>query len=178
MSSESQGMKETAMVRLGIARSRGPFSGALAALAVTALAATIPVPAWGQCYNEFANCCSASNSPGCPSSSCTALVGACNSAFGDIGGGFNPNIPQWMAADGAVNIGDDILSAIEAFSNNPGNPGKTRADIEPCRLDFKINITDLTHLLLAFSSLPYPFEPGLLDCPMDPCAESGLVRRP
>ena len=33
------------------------------------------------------------------------------------------------------------------FSNTPGNPTKMRADIEPCILDFKINIIDIVRAL-------------------------------
>ncbi len=55
------------------------------------------------------------------------------------------------------------------FSNTPGNPTKLRADIEPCILDFKISIIDIVRGSDGFRGLPYPFAPGLDDCPQDPC---------
>ena len=94
------------------------------------------------------------------------------SAFGDISGLFDPTAGEhgvWVAPDNNVGIGQDVLAAIAAFSNRPGNVGKTRADIEPCLLDFRVNISDIVKLLDAFRALPYPFVPGLGDCPSDPC---------
>ena len=41
-------------------------------------------------------------------------------------------------------------------------------------LDFKVNISDVVHILNAFSGLPFPFGPGLFDCPLDPCDAGAL----
>ncbi len=98
--------------------------------------------------------------------------------WGDVSGQFDDNSlgqnsgPLWVAPDQSADIFPDIVAAIEAFSNRPGNPTKTRADVEPCLLDFKINITDIVLLLDAFRGLPFPFGPGMSNCPTDPCAES------
>ena len=90
-------------------------------------------------------------------------------AWGDIAGDFDSSAQLWLSSDGAVDIFPDVVAAIEAFSNRPGNPTKLRADVEPCVLDFKVNISDIVRLLDAFRGLPYPFEPGSLDCPLEPC---------
>ena len=92
-----------------------------------------------------------------------------NPVWGDIGGSFDPAASIWTAPDGVVGIPTDILSMIDAFGNKPGNPTKLRADIEPCILDFKINISDITRALDGFRGLPYPFGPGVLDCPVNRC---------
>ncbi len=92
-----------------------------------------------------------------------------NALWGDIGGGFDNLGNAWVAPDGSVDIPTDILSMIAGFSNTPGNPTKLRADIEPCVLDFKINIIDIVLALDGFRGLPYPFAPGQGDCPSDPC---------
>ena len=91
------------------------------------------------------------------------------SVFGDITGEFDPGAVVWVAPDGLVGIPTDILSMIAGFGNQPGNPTKLRADVEPCFLDFKINIIDIVRALDGFRGLPFPFGPGVLDCPSTPC---------
>lgn len=44
------------------------------------------------------------------------------------------------------------------------NPTKLRADLERCVLDGKINISDITHALIAFHGLPYPLTPTSTPC--------------
>ena len=92
-----------------------------------------------------------------------------SSIFGDVTGGFDPAAPVWVAPDGIVGIPSDILGLIAAFGSQPGNMTKIRGDIEPCILDFLINISDITVALDAFRGLTLPFGPGVLDCPQDPC---------
>jgi len=102
----------------------------------------------------------------------SAPLAVTNSVFGDITGGFDPGNGLWVGTDGTVDIPSDILSMIAAFGNQPGNPTKLRADVEPCVLDFKINIIDIVRALDGFRGLPFPFGPGVLDCPQDPCGAS------
>ena len=92
-----------------------------------------------------------------------------NFPFGDISGAFEPETPQWLAPDGTVGIPTDVLAAITAFSNTPGSVTKLRADIEPCALDFKVNISDIVLLLDAFRGLSYSFAPAQDGCPAEPC---------
>ena len=96
-----------------------------------------------------------------------ALVG-CDCPF-FYSNGFDPGAVVWVAPDGVVGIPTDILSMIAGFGNQRGSPTKTRADVEPCVLDFKINIIDIVRALDAFRGLPFPFQPGVLDCPASPC---------
>ena len=102
-----------------------------------------------------------------------------NSAYGDISGQFDPAAGAWTAPDGNADIAPDVLAAISAFSNGVDNPTKLRADLEPCVLDFKVNISDIVQILFGFSNRPYPFGPTTLDaagnpvCPSsDPCGTS------
>ena len=75
-----------------------------------------------------------------------------------------------MSPDGSVDIPVDVVAVINAFGNAPGNVTKTRADVDPCLLDFKIQILDIVRIIDAFRSLPMPFAPGVLDCPTNPCS--------
>lgn len=59
--------------------------------------------------------------------------------------------------DGSVDVVTDVTSILDKFKNLPTAPSKVRMDIEPARIDFLINITDVTRALDAFSSLSYPF---------------------
>ena len=99
-----------------------------------------------------------------------------NSKYGDISGQLEPDAAVWTAPDGATDIAPDALASISAFSNAAVNPTKLRADLEPCSLDGKVNISDIVQVLQGFSALPYPFGPTTLDaagnptCPSpDPC---------
>ena len=94
------------------------------------------------------------------------------SIFGDVTGGFDPGATLWVAPENVVGIPTDILGLIAGFGNQPGNMTKIRADVEPCSLDFKINIIDIVRMLDGFRGLPYPFGPSVLDCPSDPCGGS------
>ncbi len=66
--------------------------------------------------------------------------------------------------NGSVDVVTDVVSLIKKFSNLPCAPIKTRADLEPGILDFRVNITDVLQCLNAFSGATYPFTPVL-----DPC---------
>ncbi len=103
------------------------------------------------------------------SASFSPVLAVTNSKFGDICGLFDPVNVLWVAPDGSSDIFPDILSLIDAFGNKPGNPTKLRGDVEPCILDFKINISDITVAIDGFRGLSFPFEPGVMDCPPDPC---------
>ena len=67
--------------------------------------------------------------------------------------------------DGSVDIVTDIVALIDKFSNRPGAPIKSRADLEPAVPDQLINISDITRALDGFKDLPYPFTPGPSPCP-------------
>ena len=69
-------------------------------------------------------------------------------------------------ADGTVNVTTDVTSVLDKFKNVPAGPVKSRTDVEPGLIDFTINISDVTQVLNAFSSLPYPFGlSGWIPCP-------------
>jgi len=51
----------------------------------------------------------------------------------------------------------DVVGAINKFSNLNCAPKKTRVDLEPGTIDFKVNITDVLQGLSAFSGATYPF---------------------
>ena len=66
--------------------------------------------------------------------------------------------------EGSVTIGD-VFGTVLAFQSAPGQPHKTRADLEPRCLDLLMNISDVLADVGAFQGLPYPFEPPA----EDPC---------
>lgn len=66
--------------------------------------------------------------------------------------------------DGSVDIVTDVTAILDSFRNTPGAPSKSRTDIEPAPLDFKINFTDVTLCLGAFSGAEYPFDPLPFPC--------------
>ena len=88
------------------------------------------------------------------------------SQYGNISGPFDEVRNVWTEPepDGAVDIVTDVLAGIAKFANRPGAPIKTRVDLEPATIDFKINITDITQALTAFRGLPYPFTPTTTPC--------------
>ncbi len=91
--------------------------------------------------------------------------------WGDIAGDLDNVNGGWTGPDQIVDIPHDVLAAIDQFGNRPGSPGKVRVDVEPCRVDFKIQISDITRILDAFRGLPLPFVPGGVNppCPAGPC---------
>lgn len=66
--------------------------------------------------------------------------------------------------DGLVGVATDVVSLLDKFAARVGAVSKTRADLEPGILDFKITIVDVTSALDAFSGQAFPF-PGPAPCP-------------
>jgi hypothetical protein len=60
----------------------------------------------------------------------------------------------------SVSVVTDVIAILNKFSNNPCAPKKTRADLEPHSVDFKISISDVTRCLGAFVGDDYPFGAG------------------
>ncbi len=92
--------------------------------------------------------------------------------YGDMAGPYDPSGPYYTTAEGAnVGVGTDVTAILNKFGNRPGAPNKARADMEPCKLDHKINIGDVNEALNGFRNLAYRFAPGTGSCPsVDPCA--------
>jgi hypothetical protein len=69
--------------------------------------------------------------------------------------------------DGIVNVTTDVTSVLDKFKNLPGAVIKSRADIEPNKVEWLINITDVTYCLQAFVGGTYPPAgwPGPGGCP-------------
>ena len=61
---------------------------------------------------------------------------------GDVSGQFDPDAGVWVAPDGRADILPDVVAAIAAFSNSPGNATKMRVDMEPCVLGVKGKTTE------------------------------------
>jgi hypothetical protein len=95
-----------------------------------------------------------------------------NPRWGDLGGAFDVGGGFYVAPDGSVGITSDITAALNKFGNRGGSPIKVRADVEPCLLDQKINIPDVSRLLDAFRNIAFPFSPtGGFGCTnSNPCA--------
>lgn len=91
-----------------------------------------------------------------------------NSAWGDVAGPFDPVAEQWTGPDQRVDVVTDILAVLDKFSNRPNAPSKVRCDVEPTVPDQRVNISDMTHLIEAFRSRPYPFTPATVPCSKDP----------
>jgi hypothetical protein len=62
--------------------------------------------------------------------------------------------------DDVRNIVNDVVADVDKFGNRPGALIKARADMEPAKLDLKINITDVIQVLNAFRGAAYPFPPS------------------
>ncbi len=86
------------------------------------------------------------------------------SKWADVCGPFSAG--SWTPPDGSVAVTFDVVAVLDKFSNRPGAPLKSRADIEPGVPDQKINITDVTRGLDAFSGQTFPFAPSDVEpCP-------------
>jgi hypothetical protein len=59
----------------------------------------------------------------------------------------------------------DCTAMVDKFKNLHCAPSKARSDIEPCRPDQLVNISDIVYCIEGFIGLSCPFEPNL-----DPCA--------
>ncbi len=101
----------------------------------------------------------------------SAPVQVVQTKYGDMAGPFDSTGGYYTAPEGDnVGVGTDVTSILNKFSNRAGAPIKPRADMEPCRLDSKINISDVNEVLNGFRNLPYRFAPGSGNClSMDPC---------
>ncbi len=89
-------------------------------------------------------------------------LNAATPKWGDCCGPFQGG---WTGPDGDVDVTTDVVAVLDKFSNRPTAPIKARADVigdvDPrVNLDLKINITDVSRVLDAFRSLPYPFSPS------------------
>lgn len=82
-----------------------------------------------------------------------------NSIWGDVIGPDCLSRETCTPPDGTVSIVSDVSTVLEMFKNSSFAPGKARADMEPSLIDLKINFTDVTQVLDAFTSKPYPFSP-------------------
>jgi hypothetical protein len=69
------------------------------------------------------------------------------------------------AGNGDVDIVGDVVSVIRKFANAECAVSKSRADLEPGHLDFRVNITDALRALRAFTGISYPFTPTDPPCP-------------
>lgn len=87
------------------------------------------------------------------------------SLWGDLAGSFDAENQVWSPSDGRVDIPFDIIAILDGFASGPTAPLKVRTDIEPAIPDHKINITDATRALDAFSGVSFPFTPTMLQCP-------------
>ncbi len=107
----------------------------------------------------------ASCDPAAPASYSAPLT-IVNARWGDVVGPFDAGSGSWRTVDDSIDVASDVVSLLDKFSNAATAPSKTLGDLEPPQLDFKINITDVTVVLGAFSGTAYPFTPsGSLPCP-------------
>ncbi len=92
-------------------------------------------------------------------------VSVLQAKYGDMAGLYDPSGPYYATPEGEnVGVGTDVTSILNKFGNRPGAPIKARADLEPCKLDHKINISDVNEGLNGFRNLNYRFAPGSGNC--------------
>jgi hypothetical protein len=92
--------------------------------------------------------------------------------WGDLAGPIDASGSYYVAADGRVDIPVDVVAILAKFTNRSNAPAKARADLEPCKVDFKLNMTDVVRALDAFRGVGYPFTPTstIFGCvSTDPC---------
>jgi hypothetical protein len=95
-------------------------------------------PAAGSCYSK-------------------PVTRAVQSVWGDIAGA--PGDCPVAAPDGTASLIGDVTEAIRKFANLECAAKKTRVDVQPADVDFRIDFTDVLLLLDAFAGEPYPFTP-------------------
>lgn len=66
--------------------------------------------------------------------------------------------------DGSVSFVTVVVAIIDKFRNLVRAPLKARTDLGPSFSDLKINITDVTYSIEAFTGEAYPFEPAGNPC--------------
>lgn len=113
--------------------------------------------------------------PALPSAFSDWLEGLATSGFGDIVDMHEEATETWGEPQGTVDIVMDAVAAIDKFANKSPIQGpatnfwalsKPRADIEPALIDFRINITDVTRIIDAFSGVGHGFTaPAFPVCP-------------
>ena len=59
-----------------------------------------------------------------------------------------------------VEVVGDVVGVLNKFANRDCAPQKARTDLEPCEVDFRINITDVLQALAGFTGASYPFSPA------------------
>jgi hypothetical protein len=65
----------------------------------------------------------------------------------------------------SVDVVGDVVGVLNKFANRDCAPQKTRTDLEPCEVDFRINITDVLQALAGFTGASFPFTPdGTTPC--------------
>lgn len=80
--------------------------------------------------------------------------------WGDVSGAFDAALGAWTQPDGRIDVTVDVVSILDKFAGRAEAPRKVRVDLEPARPDRRINITDVTAALDAFSGRSFPFGPG------------------
>ncbi len=85
--------------------------------------------------------------------------------WGDVVGQFDTGSGTWSDPDETVGVTSDVVAILDKFRNTGSAPMKARADIEPGVPDLKINITDVTSALDAFSGRAFPFITVPVSCP-------------
>ena len=89
---------------------------------------------------------------------------ASDGSWPDVAGQFDGAAGRWPPPDGTVDIITDVIAVVDKFANRPGAPRKARADVDPCRVDFKIQFIDIVLTLDAFRGLAYPCSPTAAPC--------------
>jgi hypothetical protein len=107
----------------------------------------------------------------------SAPLSIVTSAYGDVvGTPYPPPLPDncpttgkgyvdcWTPPEGFVGF-DDISSVVDKFLNKPGAPQKSRADLYPAEVDFKVDFGDIPMVVNGFLGLSCPYQPP----PDPPC---------
>ena len=90
-----------------------------------------------------------------PESNYSAKLVVGTSAWGDVCDQWNGT--AWDPPNGQIDLVYDVTAILDKYKNVEGALIKARADIEPALPDQKVNMTDVTFALDAFSGLSYPF---------------------
>jgi hypothetical protein len=94
--------------------------------------------------------------------------------WGDAVGSFDTTGGYYVTPNGTVDVGTDVTALLAKFANRSTAPIKVRADLEPCLVDFKQNISDVTADLSAFRNVAFSFNPGTGNCAStDACSYTG-----
>jgi hypothetical protein len=94
------------------------------------------------------------------------------STYGDIIGTYDDSdcppredgyVDCWTSPQATANF-DDISAVVDKFKNAPKAPAKSRADVCPCSIDWKVDFSDIPCVVDGFRQMDFPCEP-----PLDPC---------